>query len=187
MYWSTNLAVGVIKGTSLLLPKTLDQLNNLFQVWLEECYQHKPHSALDGKSPEEKYRTETKALRFVDPEVLADAFLHVEKRKVDKSGCISFLSRKYEVGITFIGCTVDVIYDPQDTTELTIEYPGYAPWQVKELIIGERVGKRPPLPEHMTIEPASSSRLLNAASASNQNRQARVIPAVSYRAVRQEE
>lgn len=176
-----------LNEAALEKPKTLDQLNELFQVWLKECYQHKPHSALNGKSPEEAYRTETKALRFVAPEVLADAFLHVEKRKVDKSGCISFLSRKYEVGITFIGCTVDVIYDPQDVTELTIEYPGHTSWQVKELTIGERVGKRPPLPGHMTIKPASSSRLLSAASARNKDRQARVIPAVSYRAVRQEE
>lgn len=176
-----------LSEAALEKPKTIEQLNELFQVWLQECYQHKPHSALGGRSPEETYRTQTKTLRFVDPEVLANAFLHVEKRKVDKSGCISFLNRKYEVGLVFIGCTVDVIYDPQDITELTIEYPGHTPWQVKELCIGERVGKRPPLPEHMTIQPTSSSRLLSAASTRNQNRQARVIPAVSYRAVRQEE
>ncbi|MNC52608.1 hypothetical protein D3C81_1484400 [compost metagenome] len=60
----------------------------------------------------------------MDPDTLADAFLHSEKRKVDKSGCISFMNRKYEVGLTVIGCTVEVVYDPADTTELTIEYEG---------------------------------------------------------------
>ena len=29
------------------------------------------------------------------------------------------------VRLVFIGCTVDVIYDPQDITELTIEYQGH--------------------------------------------------------------
>jgi hypothetical protein len=166
-------------------PKTLDRLNELFSVWLSECYQNKPHQAL-GRSPEQAFQSDNKALRFVDPEVLADAFLHCEQRKVDKSGCISFQSKKYEVGLSFIGCTVDVVYDPQDTTELTIEYPGYEPWRVKELVIGERVGERPPLPDHLTPQIAESSRLLTAASTEHQKRQERVVPAVSYRAVRED-
>jgi hypothetical protein len=47
----------------------------------------------------------------VDPDVLANAFLHYETLKVDKSGCINFMDRKYEVCLPFIGCTVNV-FDP---------------------------------------------------------------------------
>lgn len=37
-------------------PTTLDRLNELFQVWLSECYQEKPHSALGEKvSPESAF------------------------------------------------------------------------------------------------------------------------------------
>jgi hypothetical protein len=93
------------------------------------------------------------------------------------------MSKKYEVGITFIGCKVDVIYDPADITELTIEYEGHKPWQVRELVIGERAGKRPPLPEHLQKVPADSSRLLTAAAEKNRRRQKRQVQAVSYRAV----
>jgi len=174
-----------LKEASLQRPKTLDQLNELFQVWLSECYQHKPHSTL-GQSPHEAYQSDSKPLRFVEPELLADAFLHCEQRKVDKAGCISFLGRKYEVGLSFLGCKVDVIYDPQDTALLTIEYPGHQPWRVKELIIGARVGERPPLPTHLTTKVADSSRLLTAASTKHQERQERVAPAVTYRAVRED-
>ena len=46
------------------------------------------------------------------------------KRKVDKAGCISFNGIKYDVGVLFIGCSVEVIYDPNDTKELTIECEG---------------------------------------------------------------
>lgn len=53
------------------------------------------------------------------------------------------MSKKYEVGLNFIGYKVNVIYDPADITELTIEYEGYTPWKVRELAIGRRVGKRP--------------------------------------------
>ena len=110
--------------------QTLDKLNELFWVWLEECYQNKPHSALEGKaSPASAYRSDKKALRFLDPQTIANAFLHCEERKVDKAGCISFQGKKYEVGLSFIGCTVDVIYDPADITELTIEYEGHTPWK----------------------------------------------------------
>ena len=166
-------------------PQTLDKLNTLFWVWLDECYQNKPHSALGEKaSPHTAYQSDKKPLRFLDPAVVANAFLHCEERKVDKAGCISFAGQKYEAGISFIGCTVDVIYDPADISELTIEYQGHTPWKVKELVIGERTGKRPVLPEHLTPQPADSSRLLAAASDKNQARRAQQSPAVSYRTVR---
>ena len=159
----------------------------MFAVWLEECYQHKPHSALENKcSPETAYRCDKKPLRFVDPDELANAFLHCEARKVDKSGCISFMDRKYEVGLPFIGCTVDVVYDPADIRELTIEYEGYAPWRVKELVIVERAGKRTPLPEHIGKIPAETSRLLAAAEERNQERKAEQAPAVAYRWISKE-
>ena len=93
----------------------MDKLNQLFEVWLEECYQNKPHSGLEGNiSSQTAYRSDRKALKFLDPETIASAFLHCEERKVDKAGCISFAGKKYEVGLIFIGCKVDVIYDPAD-------------------------------------------------------------------------
>jgi putative transposase len=106
-------------------------------------FQNKPHSALEGNiSPEAAYRGDKKALRFLEPEVIANAFLHCEERKVDKTGCISFEGKKYEVGLSFVGCTVDVVYDPSDTEELTIEYEGYESFKAKKLVIGERAGQR---------------------------------------------
>jgi len=166
-------------------PQSLDKLNELFWVWLEECYQNKSHSALEGKaSPAIAYRSDKKALKFLDPDIIANAFLHCEECKVDKAGCISFQGRKYEVGLSFIGCTVDVIYDPADITELTIEYEGHTPWKARELVVGERVGQRPKLPEHLGIKPAESSRLLAAALEKNQQRIEQQAPAVSYRTVR---
>jgi putative transposase len=162
-------------------PQTLGKLNQLFWVWLEECYQNKAHSSLEKNlSPEATYRSDQKPLRFLELEVVANAFLHCEARKVDKVGCISSAGKKYEVGLSFIGCTVDVIYDPTDISELTIEYEGHAPSKAKPLVIGEREGQRPKMPEHLTSVPAESSRLLGVAAKRNQQRQA---PAISYRAL----
>lgn len=167
-------------------PKTLDELNGRFQVWLSECYQHKPHSALSqNQSPEAAFRSDPKALRFTEPETLAHAFLHCETRKVDKAGCISFMGKKYEVGLTFIGCKVQVIYDPADITEVTIEYEGHTPRKARQLVIGERAGKRPEMPKHLEKQPTENSRLLTAAQNQYDERQTRTLPAVSYRRVKQ--
>ena len=103
---------------------------------------------------------------------------------MDKAGCINFTGQKYEVGLSFIGRTVMVVYDTADITELTIEYQGHAPFKVKQLVIGERTGKRPPLPEHLQKEPAASSRLLTAAAKRHQQRKDQQLPAVSYRTVK---
>lgn len=70
------------------------------------------------------------------------------------------MGRKYEVGLSFIGCKVNVIYDPADITELTIEYEGHESWKARQLVIGERTGKRPKPPEHLQPQPAESSRLI---------------------------
>ena len=181
-----NRAVDSFKRSRPDETADVGELNKLFWVWLEECYQNKPHSALGGKSPAAAYRGDKKALKFLDPETVRSAFLHCEERKVDKAGCISFQGEKYEVGLNFIGCTVDVVYDPADTSLLTIEYEGHPPWTAKRLVIGEKTGPRPALPPHLLPKPAETSRLLAAAQKQNDKRQARQTPAVIYRTVKQD-
>lgn len=176
-----------LSEAALEKPQTLDQLNKLFWVWLEECYQHKPHSGLPDKlSPETAYRSDKKALKFIDPETITNAFLHCEERKVDKAGCISFQGEKYEVGLSFVGCKVTIVYDPADTSQLTIEYEGHPFWTAKKLVIGEHTGPRPKLPPHMQKQPAGSSRLLTAAAKKNEERKIHQAPAVSYRVVKKD-
>jgi putative transposase len=169
-------------------PQTLDRLNELFQSWLTECYQEKSHSALGEKvSPHSAFRSDKKALRFIDPDTMANAFLHCETRKVDKSGCISFMDQKYEVGLSFIGRQVDIVYDPSDLEELTIEYEGHSPWKARKLVIGEKAGKRPGLPSHLLAQETNSSRLLKAAEKKHKERQIELTPAVTFRAIWKED
>ena len=149
-----NGAVGsFLNEVALERPKTLEALNSWFAAWLSECHQTKGHSALgENKSPQMAFRENSKPVRFVDAETLAHAFLHSENRKVDKVGCISFMGKKYEVGLLFIGRTVQVVYDPADITEVTIEHEGHPSWKARELVISQRAGKRPALPEFMQTE-----------------------------------
>ena len=163
--------------------KTLEDYNKYFNVWLAECYHHRGHGGLDGVSPETAYKSSKSPLRFVPPEVVASAFLRVERRKVDKSGCISFGGKKYEVDALLAGRTVDVAYDPNDTQTLTAEYNGKS-WQVKQLQIGVHTGPRPKLPKSMLPAIPDTSRLLDEKEKRHAARQEVVRRAISYSGLR---
>ena len=72
-----------LNEAALEKPQSLDRFNEMFRVWLEECYQNKPHSGLEGGlSPDTTYRSDKKALKFLTPETIASAFLHCEEVSV---------------------------------------------------------------------------------------------------------
>ena len=167
--------------------RTLEQMNERFWIWLEECYQNKSHSALNGKTPVEAYNLDPKPLKFLPVETVSNAFLHAEKRRVDKSGCISFSSVKYEVGLAYVGREVDIIYDPSNTEILTVEYQEDLPLTAKKLNIGEKVGEKPVLPEYLTAIKPTASRLLDAAERENEKRKEKnSATAISFRHMRKE-
>jgi hypothetical protein len=140
--------------------RTLEDFNQYFQVWLQECYHARPHEGLKGLSPENAYRSAKEPLRFVPPETVASAFMRVEKRRVDKSGCIQFGGQRYEAGVLLAGRKVTVAYDPNDTQTLTVEHGGQS-WRVQGLKIGAHTGPRPKLPKSMLPALPQTSRLLD--------------------------
>jgi hypothetical protein len=159
--------------------KTLDEYNKFFDVWLAECYHTREHGSLDGKTPEIAYKSSEAPLRFASPEIVASAFMRVEQRKVDKSGCISFSGRKYEVSALLAGSKVDVAYDPNDIQTLTVEYDGNS-WRAKELQIGEHTGPRPKLPKSMLPALPDTSRLLDEKGKRHATRQGIVRRAIRF-------
>ena len=115
------------------------------------------------------------------PETIASAFLHVEKRKVDKSGCVSFKGIKYETSVALIGRTVDVVFDLTDTSVITVEDSNLGiSIAAKPLIIGEHSGPRPKLPERMSEQIPETSRLLDAKAESYKSRRTSVQRAISF-------
>ena len=139
--------------------QSLKELNEKFQAWLSQCYTKAAHSAL-GTTPEIAFKSDSMPLRFVDQELLARAFLHCETRKADKSGCISFAGKKYDLGVKYAGRVVDVVFDPANTETLTIEAEGEMPFVARKVQVGEHVRPRPERPE--ADVKADHSRLLSA-------------------------
>ena len=146
---------------SLKRCQTLDEYNKYFKIWLQECYQSHEHSGLKT-SPEQAYRSSTAALRFTTAEKIASAFRRVERRKVDKSGCISFRGKKYEVGVLFIGRTISISYDPNDPETLDAEPEHGEIFRINKLTIGPNTGPRPKLPKTLGKIKPETSRLLDA-------------------------
>jgi transposase InsO family protein len=165
---------------ALKRPGALSDINGLFAVWLAECYHSKAHAGIDN-TPEAAYKSSKAPLKFLPADEVARAFLKAERRKVDKSGCISFRGKKYEVGAVYIGRRVDVLYDPADIGVLTVEdaHLGTS-FRIKELAIGKHTGPRPKLPSFMTQAEPGTSRLLDCKQKSYDSRQMSVKRAISY-------
>jgi len=166
---------------SLKNPKTLEDFNHLFDVWVQECYNTRIHGSLKT-TPETAYKNSKAPLRFLPAEVVASAFMHSEPRKVDKSGCISFRGKLYEVGVLYAGQSVNVVYDPGNIETLTIEHERTgAKFQVGELTIGVHTGPRPRLPKSMTTALPETSRFLDEKEKRYKARQEVVRRAISFK------
>ena len=118
-------------------------------------------------------------LNYPDESILANAFLHCETRKVNKSGCISFMGKDYDVGILYAGQQVDVIYDPQNIAKVRIEPKGHEPFYAEPAKVGIHVAKKPQKAEIDRI-PADSSRLLDAVSRTAGEREHRAVISYSH-------
>lgn len=178
--------------------KTLEALNYHWDNFVGAFYHEKKHEGLAemlGKEarPEDcrpliQWNRDSRPLKFIDTAIVAEAFLHHEIRKVDKSGCISFQGRKYEVSVTLIGSKVEIAFDPMATEILTVRYKDMKPFDVKPLVIGEFcTGSKPKLPEHMLPVEPDRSRFLDAIEKSAEERKsvrAATIGINSFRAMK---
>lgn len=154
-----------LSEVALEKPKTLEELNSAFELWLDAYYHKNPHSALGHVSPETAFRSDKQPLDFVSAQHLAECFLHTQTRRVDKIGTISFDGSKYEVGMHLLGRDVEVYYDPSWKDEVEIHHKDFEPFRAKRQVIGENCYKT----DNKTQVPLTTngSRLLAALSKNN--------------------
>lgn len=167
---------------ALKQPQTLNQLNELLQIWVEECYHKRPHDGLKGMTPETAFKCDKRPLQFADPKLLRDAFRYSRKAKVDKIGCLKCNGQTYEAGFAFVGRTVEVLYTPESLDEVEVLCKGLAPVIAKRLEIGPSCEPRQKLPEIGSL-PAKTSRLLDAAAKKRQSRQTARRTAISFKSL----
>ena len=179
--------------------KSLEELNRLWTIFLEEYYHKKPHGGIaeyyeslgaavpeNGITPLQEWNRDTRPLNFTDASVVSEAFLHHEERKVDKGACISFRGLRYETKPELIGYKVGISYDPAIPEVLTITYPGYEPFTARPLKIGSYCDKNPTLPISMQEQKPTTSRFLNALEAQHEKNREQVANAISFASYRKE-
>ena len=166
-----------INEVSLLKPRTLKELNDAFLSWLEEGYNHKPHSALNDQTPASVFAGDSRKLRFVSPEELRDAFLWEESRKVDKTGCIKLNGLVFDVGPDLVGRMIDARFDPLNLNAVEIWFNGQKIKLAKELKINaDREWKT----DSVDVAAPTDSRYLKAMAHKEQERRKRYRNAISF-------
>lgn len=179
--------------------KTLDELNRLWAIFLEEYYHKRAHSGIaefyeslgaavpeEGISPLQEWNRDSRPLTFLDTSVVSEAFLHHEQRKVDKGACISFKGKRYETKPSLIGYTVEISYDPGAPEVITVSYPGYEPFTAVPIKIGEYCDNRPTLPASMQEQKPTTSRFLDALEVKHEQYKNRAADAISFASFRKE-
>ena len=179
--------------------KSLEELNRLWSVFLEEYYHKKPHKGIaeyyeslgasvpeNGITPLQEWNRDTRPLNFIDTSIVSEAFLHHEERKVDKGACISFRGQRYETKPELTGYKVGISYDPAAPEVLTITYPGYEPFTARPLKIGAYCDKNPTLPVSMREQKPSTSRFLDALETQHEKNREQVANAISFASYRKE-
>lgn len=165
---------GFLEEARLKDIQSLEELNAYWQAWVEEYYHNKPHDGIreyyeslgvtvpeGGITPAQEWNRDSRALKFLDSRIVAEAFLHHEKREIDKSGCLSFDGRKYDVSISLAGKTVEIAYDPMAPETITVTCEGTAPITATPLAIPEFCDKSPVRPSSMQEKKPETSRFLD--------------------------
>ena len=179
--------------------RTLEELNRLWTVYLDEYYHKQKHTGIaeyyeslgaavpeEGISPLQEWNRDSRPLTFLDAAVVSEAFLHHEQRKVDKGACISFRGKRYETKPSLIGHTVEISYDPAAPEQITISYQGMEPFTAVPLKIGPYCDKRPTLPASMQEQTPTTSRFLDALEVRHKQTQQQMANAISFASYRKE-
>ena len=162
-------------------PTTVAEVDHYLQIWLSELYQDKVHAALDGKTPEQAFLSDSRPLRFATAEQLTDAFLVSETRLVDKTGCLSFRSRLFEAGQDLIGFKVEVLSDPACPDEIEVRYSTFEPRRIHPMVITPHSAPRKTMTGTAPIQPDATSRELDAATLRYEQKATVRRPSVSYK------
>jgi transposase InsO family protein len=174
-----------VAEVKLKRPASAAEVQHYLDIWIQELYHHKPHSALNERTPLEVFKQDSKSLRWATREQLDYAFVFTQKRLVDKTGCLSFRNILWEAGQDLIGMRVDVAFRPDNPDEIEVFHEGFEPRAVKPLVITAHSAPRKRLPLPAQVKP-KTSRELDAAEKKYREHRDLARTAISYRDVLEE-
>jgi len=141
----------------------------------------------EGISPLQEWNRDSRKLTYLDTTVVTKAFLHHERRNVDKGACVSFRGRKYETKQSLIGFKVEIAYDPKAPDVLTVSHDGVEPFTAKPVRIGSFCDREPAIPASVRPEIPETSRFLDALEKKSARTRKLMADAISFSAYGKEE
>ncbi|HTE68399.1 MAG TPA: DDE-type integrase/transposase/recombinase [Actinomycetes bacterium] len=113
---------------------SLDELNDRFAAWAEQVLNTRVH-AETGQPPIARFLAGGPP-RAADPVLLVEAFRWSATRVVAKTATVSLAGNRYQVDPSLIGCRVELRYDPEDLSQLTVYVEGAAAGIATPLVVG---------------------------------------------------
>lgn len=101
----------------------LADLNARLWAWLETFYHRRPHSALQGQTPLQRYQQDLPRIKTLGQRAatLDELFYHRLSRKVRRDGTVSYQSKRFEVPYQLAGQTVQLVVDPHTGQVIGVE------------------------------------------------------------------
>ena len=100
--------------------KTLEDINEAFDLWLREVYHQRRHSAT-GQSPFQRFTANLECVRPA-PGDLQDHFRTVLRRRVTKDRTIMVNNRLFEAPVALISQRVEVLFHENSPDEIEVKW-----------------------------------------------------------------
>lgn len=115
----------------------LQTLNDRFMAWVEQYLNTRVHSETN-QVPIERFLA-TGPPPKADPQLLEEACRWSELRRVDRTACVNLLGNRYRVDPALCGRRVELRYDPEDLSRLTVHLEGLPAGDAVPFVVGRHV------------------------------------------------
>lgn len=102
---------------------TLDELRGSLLTYVK-LYNQRVHSALDGKSPQDRFFSEHEYIRRISDEQIERSFLLEIERRVSADSVITIDQVEYEVDYRFAKQRITLRYSPDMSEIYVVEHDG---------------------------------------------------------------
>ena len=129
----------------------LDQLNDRFVAWAESYLNCRVHTET-GQTPIARFKAQGPP-RAADPQLLHEAFRWSCLRRVNRTACVSLLGNRYQVDAALIGRLVELRYDPEDLSRISVHFQGTPAGLAVPFRLGRHVHPQVPQAEPPPVQP----------------------------------
>ena len=146
--------------------RTVDDLNEYWEAWLEQGYHQQIHRSLQTtpQAAWERSHGDHGAPRTLPVAEIQRIFLWHDQRKVDKTGVIQLTGNRYEVDLALIGKTIDCRYDPFTLDQIHVSFQGRDYPDATPLVLHHHRHREAPATDRPPSPPASGLNLAQLAA-----------------------